>query len=300
MSPVRVEIDPGSGFCGGVIKAISTAEAFLDTCPRPDLYSLGDIVHNEQELARLGAKGLRSVSLSQLPGLASSGQGARVLIRAHGEPPSTYSTLSALDLDVTDCTCPVVLRLQRSIREAWQRLEPLGGTLIIFGKRGHAEVLGLQGQTDGHAVVVEDEEMLLEALEDGRIRPDAPVELFSQTTKSPDGYEAVAGALRSRCSSTITVHKTICSQMASRHAALSAFAAAHDVVVFVAGDASSNGKVLYNLCKSVNPRTYKVASGDHVEAGWFRGGDSVGVCGATSTPKWLLEDVARMIENLAI
>lgn len=299
MSGVRVEIDPGSGFCGGVIKAISTAEAFLDANPSRRLFSLGDIVHNEQELARLNAKGLQTISSGQLSELALSADGARVLIRAHGEPPSTYSALSALGLEVADCTCPVVLKLQRSIRSAWQRLEPLGGTLVIFGKRGHAEVLGLQGQTDGHAVVVEDTAMLLEALEDGRICADAPVELFSQTTKSPDGYAEVSEVLQKRCRGPLTVHQTICSQVASRHSALAAFAAAHDAVVFVTGDASSNGKVLCDLCLSVNPRTYKVASGSAVKAEWFREGDCVGVCGATSTPKWLLEDVAAIIENLA-
>lgn len=297
--PLKVEIDKRSGFCGGVIRAIGKAEEFLDSGPGRQLYSLGAIVHNEAELQRLSAKGLVTVGLEDIGSIPAS---STIFIRAHGEPPKTYGLLAEAGFKVIDCTCPVVLKLQQSIREAYAR-PVLGDSgsrpiIIVFGKVGHPEVLGLLGQVGGDAVVVENMEMLEDALADGSIRTDLPLEIFSQTTKSPSDYSGICEVLSQRAKAGLTVHKTICSQVASRHEQLSEFAKGHDVIVFVSGASSSNGKVLFELCKSRNPRTYHISSPSELEASWFGPNDSVGVCGATSTPRWLLEQVAESIALL--
>ena len=295
---LKVEIDAGSGFCGGVIRAIGSAEKFLDDVPGRHLFSLGAIVHNEEELARLGRKGLVTIDYEDLADMQAA-SGESLLIRAHGEPPQTYARAAGLGFNVIDCTCPVVLRLQASIREAYARLKPLGGQVVIFGKIGHAEVLGLVGQTGGDALVVEDRAMLEAALADGRIRTDVPVEIFSQTTKSPDEYSEICDLLRERLpKGLLTVHDTVCSQVATRHERLSSFAQSHDVILFVSGKTSSNGRVLCDLCKSLNIRTYHIGSEADIQREWFGEKDRVGVCGATSTPKWLLEKVAAAAEAL--
>ena len=289
---LKVEIDPSSGFCGGVIRAISQAEEFLSQ--GGTLYSLGAIVHNEAELARLGNSGLvTTASTADVP------VGSTVLIRAHGEPPATYESARERNIRLIDCTCPVVLKLQKRIRDAYSRLHQDGqhGQIIIFGQVGHAEVLGLLGQVNGDALVVENTTMLEDALP--RLDFTQPMEIFSQTTKSPLEYEAICQMLRGR-GAQLTVNNTICAQVAGRHARLTAFAAAHDVIVFVSGRASSNGKVLSNLCASVNKRTYLAGSAKELDPSWFKPNDSVGVCGATSTPKWLLEEVAREIASLNV
>lgn len=291
---IQVEIEKHSGFCGGVIRAIGRAEKFLEESPGRTLYSLGDIVHNEAELRRLGEKGLVTVNkdgLMNIPDPSSE----TLLIRAHGEPPQTYSLAQKLGLTVIDCTCPVVLKLQKSIREAYERVKPAGGQIVIFGKIGHAEVLGLLGQVSGDAVVIENMPMLLSALEDGSIRTDKPLEIFSQTTKSPVEYSEICKVLESCPGAGLQVHNTICSQVASRHEELADFALRHDVIVFVSGVSSSNGKVLFDLCKSRNQRTYHISDPSELEPEWFSDGDKVGVCGATSTPGWLLEQVAERI-----
>ncbi len=291
---IQVEIEKHSGFCGGVIRAIGRAEKFLEESPGRTLYSLGDIVHNEAELRRLGEKGLITVDkdgLMNIPDPSSE----TLLIRAHGEPPQTYSLAQKLGLTVIDCTCPVVLKLQKSIREAYERVKPAGGQIVIFGKIGHAEVLGLLGQVSGDAVVIENMPMLLSALEDGYIRTDKPLEIFSQTTKSPVEYSEICKVLESCPGAGLQVHNTICSQVASRHEELADFALRHDVIVFVSGVSSSNGKVLFDLCKSRNQRTYHISDPSELEPEWFSDGDKVGVCGATSTPGWLLEQVAERI-----
>ena len=296
---LEVEIDKYSGFCGGVIRAISRAERFLATSPGCRLYSLGAIVHHEAELKRLGEKGLVTVTKEGLRDMEDP-RNETLLIRAHGEPPETYSYAESIGINLIDCTCPVVLKLQKSIREAWERLHPQGGQVIIFGKVGHAEVLGLLGQVGGDAVVVEDLGMLLEALQEGEIRTDAPLEIFSQTTKSPSEYSGICDELSRRAQAGIKVHRTICSQVASRHEQLSEFAAAHDIIIFVSGVSSSNGKVLYDLCKSINPRTFHISAPDETDPSWFRPGDRVGICGATSTPRWLLEDAAGHVAGMGI
>jgi 4-hydroxy-3-methylbut-2-enyl diphosphate reductase len=291
---IQVEIEKHSGFCGGVIRAIGRAEKFLEESPGRTLYSLGDIVHNEAELRRLGEKGLITVDkdgLMNIPDPSSE----TLLIRAHGEPPQTYSLAQKLGLTVIDCTCLVVLKLQKSIREAYERVKPAGGQIVIFGKIGHAEVLGLLGQVSGDAVVIENMPMLLSALEDGSIRTDKPLEIFSQTTKSPVEYSEICKVLESCPGAGLQVHNTICSQVASRHEELADFALRHDVIVFVSGVSSSNGKVLFDLCKSRNQRTYHISDPSELEPEWFSDGDKVGVCGATSTPGWLLEQVAERI-----
>jgi len=286
---IRVGIDQHSGFCGGVIRAITTAEDFLAK-GNGHLWSLGAIVHNEEELARLGRQGLRTVDHV---GLSSLGDGDTVLIRAHGEPPQTYERLRQAGLGSIDCTCPVVLKLQKQIKEAASRAQ-----VVIFGKIGHPEVLGLVGQTDGRALVVETPEQLRAALADGVLHADEPVELFSQTTMSPEGYEALTEELRKLTAGPLEAHNSICAQVASRHRELAEFARTHDVIIFVSGVSSSNGKVLFEWCRNINPRSWHISSPAELKAEWFDGAASAGVCGATSTPKWLLEEVAAAIKDL--
>lgn len=310
---LTVDIDNNSGFCAGVIKAISTAEDFLKKTHEEGeegrrLYSLGAIVHNDAELNRLVNQGLVTIDKEDLEEMVNA-EGEYLLIRAHGEPPQTYATADKLGFQVIDCTCPVVLRLQERIKEAYEIQKKEGvGQIIIFGKIGHAEVLGLIGQTEGRAIVVENIAMLEDAIQNGSIQMDTPTEIFSQTTKSPAEYSRLCSRLeemmaaynelsveRFRGRRLLVIHDTICAQVATRHERLSEFALAHDIVIFVSGKASSNGKVLCDLCKSLNIRTYHIDSVSEIKREWFRADDKVGVCGATSTPKWLLEEVAEYI-----
>ncbi len=336
---LSVEIEKHSGFCGGVIRAIGRAEKFLDSNPGKKLYSLGAIVHNEAELSRLGARGLVTIGHEDIGNIPDPDE-ETLLIRAHGEPPETYELARKTGIDVIDCTCPVVLKLQKDIRDAYYRLQAIkagqasettatlgtlrGGTgaersganggaerseaveqsgpaltakgqVLVFGKIGHAEVLGLLGQVGGDAVVIENMGMLLSALEKGEIRTDVPLEIFSQTTKSPIEYSEICAVLSEKAQAGLTVHNTICSQVASRHEELSSFAQSHDIIIFVSGASSSNGKVLCDLCRSRNPRTYHISSPDDIDPAWFGPDDRVGICGATSTPRWLLEQVAEAV-----
>ena len=292
---MKVEIDPQSGFCGGVIRAIGMAEKRL--AQGGTLYSLGAIVHNEMELDRLAQAGLQTVDTDEL---SPAEAGASMLIRAHGAPPSVYARLHDLGYDLVDCTCPVVLRLQKDIRAAYERLHEVtpAGQLVIFGKIGHAEVMGLLGQVEGDAVVVENLDQIQALTDGGVLHTDAPVELFSQTTMGPAAYASLIRYLETKMQAPLTVHHTICAQVASRHDALTAFALSHDIIIFVAGKSSSNGKVLCQLCRSCNIRTCHIGSVKEIRKEWFRPDDNVGVCGATSTPRWLLENVASAIENL--
>lgn len=310
---LTVDIDNNSGFCAGVIKAISTAEEFLKKTHKAGengrrLYSLGAIVHNDAELTRLVNQGLVTIDKEDLEEMVDA-QGEYLLIRAHGEPPLTYMTADKLGFQIIDCTCPVVLKLQKDIKEAYNIQKEAGqGQIIIFGKIGHAEVLGLMGQTDGTAIVVENVSMLEELIQKGEIKLDVSTEIFSQTTKSPAEYSRLCSRLeemmaeynelsveRFRGRRLLVIHETICAQVAARHERLSQFALAHDIIIFVSGKASSNGKVLCQLCKSLNIRTYHIDSVSEIKREWFRADDKVGVCGATSTPKWLLEEVAEYI-----
>lgn len=296
---ITVDIDKNSGFCAGVIRAIGKAEEFLGSpeSHKGDdkrLFSLGAIVHNDSELERLNRRGLVTIDKEDLDEMVNA-EGEVLLIRAHGEPPQTYEKAESLGFRIIDCTCPVVLKLQQRIKEAYIAQKEAGeGQIIIFGKPGHAEVLGLVGQTEGKAITVENIQMLEACIADGTIRLDIPTEVFSQTTKSPAEYEMLCKRLEEDIA-VIHTHNTICSQVATRHDRLSKFALEHDTIIFVAGKASSNGKVLCDLCKSLNIRTYHIDSSSEIKREWFRADDRVGVCGATSTPKWLLEEVAENI-----
>ncbi len=222
-----------------------------------------------------------------------------LLIRAHGEPPHVYKRAQELGFKIVDCTCPVVLELQKKIREARRRMAPVEGQIVIFGKIGHPEVLGLVGQVDGGVTVVENLEQLRARIADGTLRTYRDIELFSQTTMSPEGYLHIQQYLSNMMAGAeLKIHATICKQVASRHRELSEFARSHDAIVFVSGRDSSNGKVLSELCRSANDRTWHIGSPSELRAEWFRPDDRVGVCGATSTPKWLLEEVAAAIKNL--
>ena len=313
---LTVDIDSNSGFCAGVIRAIGKAEEYLQAGKEASeegkrLYSLGAIVHNDAELGRLVNQGLVTIDKEDLEEMIAA-PGEVLLIRAHGEPPQTYEKAESLGFSIIDCTCPVVLKLQKRIKEAYQAHKEAGkGQIIIFGKIGHAEVLGLIGQTDGTAIVVENNMMLEEFVKDGTIKLDVPTEVFSQTTKSPAKYSRLCARLEEMMASynelsierfkgrgLLNVHDTICSQVATRHERLSKFALEHDVIIFVSGKASSNGKVLCELCKSLNIRTYHIDSPAEIKREWFRADDRIGVCGATSTPKWLLEETAEHILEL--
>lgn len=289
---MRILIDSGSGCCNGVGRAISTAEKYLKE--HGALSSLGAIVHNDAEIQRLAGLGLRTVGYDDLPSL----RGTTVLIRAHGEPPSTYELARESGISLIDCTCPVVLALQKKIAAKYAGLSARGGQVLIFGKRGHAEVNGLVGQTEGHAVVVENMADLLEKLDSGVIDPSRPIALFSQTTKDPEEFAALAARLRETDCSCVEVFDTICRHVSSRHKALKEFAAACSVIIFVCGRESSNGKVLFELCRSVNPRSFKVESAEELSPSVFRPDDTVGICGATSTTRWQLEKVAEAISRL--
>jgi len=308
---LTVDIDKNSGFCAGVIRAISKAEEFLkeNNGASEDgkrLFSLGAIVHNDAELSRLVNQGLVTIDKEDLEDMVEA-DGEVLLIRAHGEPPQTYDKAHALGFEIIDCTCPVVLKLQQRIREAYERK----CQILIFGKIGHAEVMGLLGQTEDNAIVVENIPMLENAIKEGVLKLDVQTEVFSQTTKSPAEYRSLCARLEEEMSHAnelsverfkgrglLTVHDTICSQVATRHERLSRFALEHDIIIFVSGKASSNGKVLCDLCKSLNIRTYHIDSTAEIKREWFRADDKVGVCGATSTPKWLLEEVAEHILGL--
>ena len=295
---LTVDIDSNSGFCAGVIRAISKAEEFLKSKQAEKLYSLGAIVHNDAELTRLVDKGLVTIDKDDLDEMVNA-QGESLLIRAHGEPPSTYAQAEALGFKIIDCTCPVVLKLQQDIKQAYNRQKEDGeGQIIIFGKPGHAEVLGLLGQTEDTAIVVENIFMLEDAIGNGTLKLDIPTEIFSQTTKSPSEYALLCERLSQEMTASVAIHDTICSQVAKRHERLSKFAMEHDVIIFVSGKASSNGKVLCDLCKSLNIRTYHIDLVSEIKREWFRADDKVGVCGATSTPKWLLEEAAKKILDL--
>ena len=313
---LTVDIDKNSGFCAGVIRAIGKAEEFLGKAKESGnydrkLFSLGAIVHNDAELNRLMAQGLVTIDKEDLDEMVDA-RGEVLLIRAHGEPPQTYEKAESIGFEIIDCTCPVVLKLQQRIKEAYARhLETGRGQIVIFGNIGHAEVLGFIGQTDGTAVVVENLLMLEKAIEDGSISLDVPTEVFSQTTKSPAEYSLICSRLeeemarhnemsveRFKGRGMLTVHNTICSQVATRHERLSRFALEHDIIIFVSGKASSNGKVLCELCKSLNIRTYHIDCVEDIKREWFRADDRVGICGATSTPKWLLEKVADHVMSL--
>jgi 4-hydroxy-3-methylbut-2-enyl diphosphate reductase len=285
-SKIRVEIDSHSGFCFGVVNAISQAEQELEN--ENTLYCLGQIVHNSEEENRLKSKGLITISHSDLDSL----QGKKVLLRAHGEPPETYQKALANNINLIDASCPVVLKLQTKVRQGWERMKAIGGQVIIYGKKGHAEVIGLVGQTNGNAIVIES----LHEVDD--LDFSKPTELFAQTTKSADEYQAISQEIQKRIKENLHFkpHNSICGQVANRKKELADFSKRFDVILFVSGKNSSNGKMLFEVCKSVNEKTYFVSSPSEIERDWFSGIGSVGVCGATSTPLWLMQQVADKVK----
>jgi len=289
-----VEIDKESGFCFGVTRAIQRAEEELQN---GSLYCLGDIVHNGEEVARLAQLGLVTIdhqTMATLPG-------AKVLLRAHGEPPSTYQLAERLGIRLFDASCPVVLGLQKRIRKAYE--EHKEAQIVIFGKEGHAEVVGLVGQTDGHAIVVEKPDQL------DRIDLSRDIFLFSQTTKSVDEFQALVDAIADKKAegTTFEYYNTICRNVANRVENIRRFAADHDVVVFVGGQKSSNAKVLYHHCQEGNQGTHFVSQEEDLTPEWFDavrrqagkplGECRIGICGATSTPQWLMERIAERIRT---
>lgn len=284
---MKIEIDESSGFCFGVVNAIKKAEQELETSPQ--LFCLGDIVHNGQEVRRLASKGLKTIKHAQLELLFDE----KILFRAHGEPPSTYALAERHRLKVIDATCPVVLMLQKKIKKAYQ--ENAGVQIVIYGKIGHAEVNGLVGQTDGTAIVIEGEQDL------DKIDFSKDILLFSQTTKSVDGFNSLVAALNAvkPPQTTFRYFDTICRQVASRIPNIREFAAKFDLVFFVSGTKSSNGRVLFRECKQVNPNSHFISDLDEIDFSLLTNVKTIGICGATSTPKWLMEQVAETLERHA-
>lgn len=280
---MTIEVDKESGFCPGVVSAIRKAEGELQT--RPQLYCLGDIVHNSQEVKRLEEQGLVTISRDDLANLHDT----KVLLRAHGEPPSTYQQAQERGIEIVDATCPVVLQLQKKIRHMYEE-EP-EAQVVIFGKHGHAEVVGLVGQTDNTAIVVEHDDEL-DKIDFGR-----PVRLFSQTTMSVEQFRNLIEecARRMQNPDQLKTFDTICRQVANRIPHMRQFASQHDVVLFVSGKKSSNGKALFEVCQSANPRSYFISQLDDVKAEMLENAKNVGVCGATSTPRWQMEAVAEYV-----
>lgn len=293
---LQIEIDNGSGFCFGVTTAIKKAEEELAKGTK--LYCLGDIVHNSMEVERLETNGLVTINHEQMKKLHN----VKVLLRAHGEPPETYELAKRNNIEIIDATCPVVLALQRRIKKQYEsklddKLEDkqmefvpentsVGSQIVIFGKNGHAEVLGLVGQTKSEALIIEKFEDVK------KLNFTKDIYLYSQTTKSLNEFHQIIEYIQSHIdpSAKFQSFDTICRQVANRMPNISTFATRHDVIIFVAGKKSSNGKVLFHECLDVNPRSYQVECADEIDMSWFEGVNTVGICGATSTPKWLMEE----------
>jgi 4-hydroxy-3-methylbut-2-enyl diphosphate reductase len=289
---MNVTVDKSSGFCWGVVRAIEIAEQELGG--GESLYSLGDIIHNPMEIQRLRGEGLETISVAELDRV----RGKRVLIRAHGEPPSTFKRAQELGITVIDATCPVVTKVQERIRKFFLD----GFQVVIFGKNEHAEVIGLIGQTNGEAIVVKSVEDL------GKVKLDRKTVLFSQTTMDKPTFYKIKEELQKRIKDLVIgsfedeaiefhAKDTICGQVSGRDAKIRDFAGANDIVIFVAGRRSSNGKVLFEIAKGANPRTYFVEESGELQAEWFRDVENVGITGATSTPQWLMEQIKTAIEE---
>jgi len=289
-----VEIDRQSGFCFGVQNAVEIAEEALRNGEK--VFSLGSIVHNDKEVERLSALGLVSIENEDFRKLRN----CKVLIRAHGEPPDTYVTADKNNITIIEATCPIVKRLQSKIKDTWLKTKESDGQVVIFGKPGHAEVIGLLGQTNNDGILVSGPEDI------GKIDFKRPVYLFAQTTMSINEYSNFTGNLRSQMKENgipdpdklLIINNTICGQVSNREPQLKAFARKHDTIIFVSGRESSNGKLLYSVCKKINPHTYFVSSPEELDITWFAGKRSIGICGATSTPKWLIENIRDIISNI--
>lgn len=286
---MEIRIDDNAGYCFGVVKAIGTAEEELHR--DGSLFCLGDIVHNSAEVERLSQSGLQVIDHAELQSLPA---GSKVLIRAHGEPPSTYRIAKEKEIRLVDATCPIVLALQSRIKRGYEEMKQCGGQVVIFGKQGHAEVIGLNGQTDGTAIIVSDPDQI------GNIDFSRPIRLYSQTTKSREDYRRLIANIEKELGHTnndFVAYDTICNSVAGRTKALEDFARSVDVLLFVAGANSSNGHYLYEYCRSVQPKTYLIANADEVQHGWLEGAEKVGISGATSTPRWLMEQVTQRLKD---
>ena len=289
---MEITIDKNSGYCFGVEFAIQMAE---DEMREGDLYCLGDIVHNGMEVQRLNAKGLKIIDREELNEIKN----AKVLIRAHGEPPETYQLALENNIELVDASCPVVLKLQNRVKLAYDRMCEVDGQIVIYGKNGHAEVIGLTGQTNNEAIVIMEDSDL------DKIDFNRPVTLYSQTTKSTAGFYRIRAMIEDRIKAVkgefqevdFSANDSICRQVSNREPQLEKFSQDQDVIIFVSGKKSSNGKALYSVCLNQNPRSYFVENEEEVDLSWFKSSDRVGICGATSTPMWLMEQVMRHIEK---
>jgi 4-hydroxy-3-methylbut-2-enyl diphosphate reductase len=289
---MKVTIDDKSGFCFGVVYAIEMAETILES--EEKLYCLGDIVHNNKEIDRLNQLGLEIIDHKKLNSLSN----CKVLIRAHGEPPSTYKVALKNNIELLDASCPVVLKLQHQIKEGYEKVGEIDGQIIIYGKAGHAEVTGLVGQTNGEAIIVTNREDLY------KINYEKPIYIYSQTTKSPKGFQDIINEIKVNLVALgrgddlkFVVHDTLCRQVSGREPQLKKFASENDVIIFVSGTKSSNGKMLFLSCKDQNPYSYFISDSKEINKDWFKDALTVGVCGATSTPRWLMEDVAAYVNK---
>ena len=291
---MQVTIDKNSGYCFGVEFAIKMAEDEMED--KEPLYCLGDIVHNDMEVKRLTDKGLVVIDREKLQGLSN----CKVLIRAHGEPPETYRLAIENNIELIDASCPVVLKLQHRVKNAFDKMERENGQIVIYGKKGHAEVIGLTGQTLEKAIVVM-EDADLEKIDYNR-----PVTLFSQTTKSTKGFYALSEKIEEKIKSTkgelteidFNSNDSICRQVSNREPQLQRFSQENEVILFVSGKKSSNGMALYQVCLSENPRSYFIESEEEIELSWFQNAERVGICGATSTPMWLMEQVKAYVDGI--
>ena len=290
---MKVTIDKYSGFCFGVVYAIQMAEDILEK--EDQLYCLGDIVHNNKEVDRLNDMGLKIINHDDLKDLSD----CKVLIRAHGEPPETYTIALENNIQLLDASCPVVLKLQHQIKEGYEDIKEIDGQVIIFGKEGHAEVTGLLGQTKNEAIIV----TTIDDLK--KVDFSKSIYIYSQTTKSPKAYKEISDLIAERVKLAAgenvkyIVHDTLCRQVSGREPQLKQFSKDNDVIVFVSGQKSSNGKMLYQSCKEENGNSYFISDVDEINRDWFKSINSVGICGATSTPRWLMENVQNTIENIS-
>ena len=284
----KIEIDSGSGFCFGVVTAIRKAEEELEKSGH--LYCLGDIVHNSNEVERLESKGLQTITHDELRNLHD----VTVLLRAHGEPPETYDIAARNGINIIDATCPVVLQLQRRINARYREVGQDGThpQIVIYGKKGHAEVNGLVGQTNGEAIVVESVDEL------DRIDFSRDIYLYSQTTKSLQGFATMVKEISLRKRAGFESFDTICRQVANRIPRIREFAQDHDLILFVCGNKSSNGKILYEECRNANPESYQISSPEEIDPKWLEGKENIGICGATSTPMWLMDQVCSAVGKL--
>jgi 4-hydroxy-3-methylbut-2-en-1-yl diphosphate reductase len=289
---LEVSIDKNSGYCFGVEFAIQMAED--EMASGESLYCLGDIVHNAMEVERLAKKGLVVIDREQLNNLSN----CKVLIRAHGEPPETYALALKNNIELVDASCPVVLKLQNRVKNSFDDVEAKDGQIVLYGQQGHAEVIGLTGQTNEKAIVITTEEDL------DKVDFTKPISLYSQTTKSTKGFYKMKALIEERIkqstgdTSSFDANDSICRQVSNREPQLQKFSKENDVIVFVSGKKSSNGKALYGVCKVENERSYFVENESELEEAWFKAGDKVGICGATSTPMWLMEQVQAYIKSL--